>query len=65
MVNFHICQRVGAGGGALFSLTGEVYFQLLGVFSGNFKSCQTFHILISHIPNLDQWCPSGFSCEVS
>lgn len=60
MVNFHISQLVGAGGAALLLLTGEISLHLLGVFSGNFKSCEIFHIFISHILNFDQWCPSVF-----
>lgn len=60
MVNFHMSQQVGSGGAALLSLTDEVSFRLLSVISGNFKSCETFPIIISHILNLGQRCPSIF-----
>lgn len=53
MVNFPIFQQVGADGAALLSLTDEVSF-FLSVFSGNFKSCKTFHVLMSHVLNLGQ-----------
>lgn len=60
MVNFHISQQVGEDIAALLSLTDEVSCCLLHVFSRNFKSCETFHILTSHILNLGQRCSSGF-----